>query len=78
LLVKAVREDLSEVEERLVLEVRKAKLLEKETGMRETLEVILRSGAYLEEYTKELLLRDSKQISSLRRDGFFLRLNPRN
>jgi len=78
LLDKAIGEGLSEVEERVSLEVRKAKLLKEETNLRETLRVILRSGAYLKDYAKELLLGDFKQISNLRnRAGIFSQVKPK-
>ena len=78
LLDKAIGEGFGEVEETLWLQVRKAKLLEEEADLRETLRVILRSGAYLKDYAKELLLGDFKQISNLRnRVGIFSQVKPR-
>jgi hypothetical protein len=78
LLDKTISEGLSEVEETLGLQVRKARLLEEEASLRETLRVILRSGAYLKDYAKELLLGDFKQISNLRnRAGIFSQITPR-
>lgn len=78
LLDRAIGEGLSEVEERLSLQVRKARLLEEEANLRETLRVILRSGAYLKDYAKELLLGDFKQISNLKnRVGIFAHVKPK-
>jgi len=78
LLEKAIGEGFGEVEETLGLQVRKARLLEEEAGLRETLRVILRSGAYLKDYAKELLLGDFKQISNLRnRVGIFAQVKPK-
>ena len=45
---------IGEVEEALALEVRRQQLLFEEAGLRQTLKVLLRSGAYLPEYARKL------------------------
>ncbi len=78
LLEKALSEELGEVEEKLRLEVRREQLLAEERSLRERLTVILRSGAYLKDYAKELLLGDLEQISSLkRRIGVYAHVKPK-
>lgn len=55
LLEKTISGGLSgEVEEQLGLEVRRQQLLLEEAGLRQTLKVLLRSGAYLPQYAQKL------------------------
>jgi len=79
LLEKAFSEGLAgRIEDQLYLEVRREQLLAEERSLRERLRVILRSGAYLKDYAKELLLGDEKQIYNLkRRVGIYANVNPK-
>lgn len=55
LLEKVIEKNLAgPIEESLGLEVRRLQLIEEETGLRQTLKVILRSGAYLPQYAEKL------------------------
>jgi hypothetical protein len=64
--------------DRFLLECKRQQLLYEEKELRETLRVILRSGAYLKDYAKELLLGDSEQISYLKkRVGVYSHIKPR-
>jgi len=69
---------LSRVEDQLRLEVRREQLLAEERSLRERLNVILRSGAYLQDYAKRLLLGDEEEISKFkRRVGIYAHVNPK-
>jgi hypothetical protein len=65
LLEKIVSQGLGgEVEEHLGLEIRRQQLLAEEAGLRQTLKVLLRSGAYLPQYAQKLFGgRDPKDFS---------------
>jgi len=61
-----------------LLESRREQLLAEERSLRERLRVILRSGAFLKDYAKELLLGDEKQIFNLkRRVGVYAHVKPK-
>ena len=68
LLEKTISESLKvrgEVEETLSLEVRRKQLLAEEAGLRQTLNVLLRSGAFLPQYAQKLFGgQDPKDIAS--------------
>jgi hypothetical protein len=79
LLEKALSEGLAgKVEDQLCLEVRREQLLAEERSLRERLNVILRSGAFLKDYAKRLLLGEEEEISRLkRRVGIYAHVNPK-
>ena len=63
LLEKAINEGLSDIEDKLRLEVRRSQLLDEEAGLRQTLTVLLRSGAYLPQYAEKLFVgQDSRDL----------------
>jgi hypothetical protein len=77
LLEKALSEGIGNVEDKLRLEVRREQLLAEERSLCQRLRVILRSGAYLKDYAKKLLLGDSEQITNLkRRVGVYSHVKP--
>lgn len=71
-------EELHGFEEQLSLEVKREQLLAEERSLRQRLNVILRSGAYLKDYAKKLLLGDENEISKLkRRVGIYAHVKPK-
>jgi len=54
LLEKIISQGFGQIEEHLDLEVRRQQLLAEEAGLRQTLKVLLRSGAYLPQYAQKL------------------------
>lgn len=64
-LLEKVISESGEVEEALSLEVRRQQLLSEEAGLRQTLKVLLRSGAYLPQYAQRLFEgKNSKDLVS--------------